>query len=139
MPQRTPYRVTVAWEVMVLRYRDGAEAQLDMEVVARILDRYGVIGDGADEFLHADPADPDVLWTRMFVAAPWVIHFDRPTVGSVWNLIFDLMQECGAVLSDPMSLMVLPSEEMRTALPPNATFRAVRVASSVEELLASLG
>lgn len=43
------------------------------------------------------------------------------------------------MLTDPMSLMVLPSEEMRTALPPDATFRAVRVASTVEELFTSLG
>ena len=107
-----------------------------MDVVARILDRHG---DGADEFLHTDPADPDVLWTRIFVAAPWVIHFDRPSVGSVWNLIFDLMHECGAVPTDPMSLIMLPSEEMRTALPPDARFRAERVATSVPELLDSLG
>lgn len=129
--------MTVAWEVMVLRYRDGVYTEFDMDVVAQIFERHGVVDVDAPEYLYRDPADPESLWTTIYLHAQAVM-FDRPTVGSVWNLIFDLMQECGAVLTDPMSLMVLPSEEMRAALPSDATFRAVRVASSVDELLASL-
>ena len=128
----------VSWEVALLRFRDGVEVELDTDLVAQIFERHGVVDVDAPEYLYRDPADPESLWTTIYLHAQAVMFY-RPTVGSVWNLIFGLMQECGAVLHDPSGLMVLPSEEMRTSLPPDATFRAVRVASTVEELLTSLG
>ncbi|BDD83487.1 hypothetical protein TPB0596_32500 [Tsukamurella pulmonis] len=97
MPQRGTYVVRVSWEVALLRFRDGVGVEFDPDLVVQIFERHGVVDVDAPEYLYRDPADPESLWTTIYRHTQAVMFY-RPTVGSVWNLIFDLMQEFAAVL-----------------------------------------
>lgn len=130
-----PNRLTfMGWDAFLVAYRGGAEAELDLEVVEQLLARHGVGGAGDRQRLHRDASDPDDLWTEITVD-PGYVGFERPTTGTVWNLMYDLMVACGAGLGDASENVVVPSDEVRSQLPPEDGFNSVFVARSVDDLI----